>query len=44
MDCPFDTDLPVDEEEMDPKIDEDAHLMRQEKKNDVTPVEDFSVE
>jgi len=27
MDCPFNLDLPANEEEMDPQVDEDAHLM-----------------
>jgi len=27
MDCPFNLDLPANEEEMDPEVDEDAHLM-----------------
>ena len=27
MDCPFNLELPVDEEDMDPELDEDAHLM-----------------
>jgi hypothetical protein len=44
MDCPFSLELPVDEEERDPELDEDAPLMEKEKKDDVKPVEEFSVE
>ncbi len=30
MDCPFKLDLPKDEEDMDPELDKDEHLMQME--------------
>lgn len=44
MDCPFKLELAANEEEMDPELDEDEHLMQTEKKDNVKAIEDFSVE
>lgn len=44
MDCPFDLEMPENEEEQDPEYDADEHLMKQAEKNNIRPVEDFKVE
>lgn len=44
MQCPFNLDLPENEEDADPEYDADEHLMNLEEKNHIKPVEDFKVE
>jgi hypothetical protein len=44
MDCPFDLDLPANEEHDDPYLDEDSKHMEPPKTGGVLPIDDFDVE
>ena len=41
MECPFSVEMDDNESDEDPEIDEDEHLMNEEKKDDIKPVEEF---
>jgi len=44
MECPFPLEMDDSDEDQDPNIDNDAHLMTEEKKDKVKAVDDFKVE
>ena len=44
MECPFSLELDDKEDRDDPELDEDEHLMQQEIKSTITPVDGFKVE
>ena len=43
MECPFGLDLPDNDSDEDPYVDQDEHLMQIEKKDKLKPVEDFEI-
>ena len=43
MECPFSLEINDKEDQDDPMEDPDEHLMKQEEKNKLEPVDDFQV-
>lgn len=44
MECPFNLELAVDEEDEDPEHDKDEDQMQEKKVSSVTPIDDFLVQ